>query len=240
MKAKPLVLILCILAFGCGKTVTPLDSSGGGAVTPAVIPGKAILLFPAENSSCTTGTTISSTQTSVTFTWNTSTNTDFYELNIENLLTKVTTSQIYSNPTATVTLLTGTPYAWYVVSKTTKNTAQITTSDTWKFYVSGPGSSYAPPFPATIVSPTFNQIVSANNGTVDLTWTDRDPDNDITGYDVYFGTNSAALTLYKGGITNMYLNAVPVTSSKTYYWRILANDSMGNITDSGTYQFTVR
>jgi len=243
MKVRKLILIFSLAILGCGKTNTTLDTggggNGGGTGTQTITPGKSILLFPAQNSVCTTGTSVSSTQTSVTFTWNASENTDSYELDIENLLTKAITTQTYTATSTTVTLLNATPYAWTIISKTSKNTSSVTSSDVWKFYVSGPGVVYYAPFPATIVSPVFNQTVTASNGMTNLTWLGSDPDNDIKNYDIYLGTSSTNLTLYKAGVTDMFLNAVPV-SSTTYYWKVLTNDSKGNITDSGVYQFTVR
>ena len=73
-----------------------------------------------------------------------------------------------------------------------------------------------------------------------LTWTDSDPDNDIVGYDVYMGLSGTTLTLYKGGIKDMFLNNVPVKSSTTYYWKVITTDSQGNTADTGVYQFTIQ
>ncbi len=220
--ALPIVLLLFI---GCKK---PKD-------VPA--PGKAALTFPAQNAACTTGTVISATQSTITFTWTASDNTDSYKIVIKNLLTSALTTQISTANQSTVTLLRNTPYSWYVVSKSNATT-DTTKSDVWKFYNSGPGIVSHPPFPADIISPVFGQNVTTTSGTINLSWTGSDPDNDIAGYDVYFGT-TAAPSLSQSNVPNMFLNGITVTSGTTYYWKIVTKDAAGNTSDSGIFQFKV-
>ena len=54
---------------------------GGSTVTPPPPtpdpPTAAILTFPDDNEECTTGTEVNATQSSVTFTWQASQNTDY-------------------------------------------------------------------------------------------------------------------------------------------------------------------
>ncbi|WDF78059.1 hypothetical protein PQ469_29690 [Mucilaginibacter sp. KACC 22773] len=200
-------------------------------------PVKATLTFPDKNSACTTGTQISDTQSSITFTWNSSANTDSYELNIKNLITGVTSTQTTTANHLPINLLRNTPYSWFVISKSTNSTATAQ-SDTWKFYNAGAGTSSHPPFPADNLSPSFGQAISATTGTINLTWTSSDPDNDIATYDVYFGTSSNP-GAYKSSITNKFSNGVVVKSGTTYYWKVITKDSQGNTSDSGTYHFTV-
>lgn len=198
-------------------------------------PGKVTLVFPAKNSACTTGSQVTDSTSSVTFTWKISPNTESYELTVRNLLTRVTTSKVITTNQATDTLLIKTPYSWFIKSMSATSTTG-TPSDTFKFYMSAPGESNYSPFPATLISPTFNQIVSG--GTVNLTWTGKDVDDDIAGYDVYFGTAYIA-PLYKSNVSNMHLNSIPVTSGKTYYWKVSTRDKLGNIATSDLYKFTV-
>jgi hypothetical protein len=235
MRSKIIILAVIIAIYGCGKG----GSSPGNGTTPVIVPGKSTLLFPSQNSVCTTGTTAGA-QTFITFTWNKADNADLYELNIKNLLTNVITTQRYTGTTAAVPLLNGTPYAWAIVSRIAKDTSAATVSDIWKFYVSGPGAVYYPPFPITVVAPLFNQTITANNGNVNLSWTGSDPDNDIVNYDIYLGTSSTSPALIKSGVTDQFLNNVPVNPATTYYWKVITNDSKGNTSDSGIYQFKVR
>jgi hypothetical protein len=199
-------------------------------------PEKAVLTFPAQNALCTSGSVLSATQSSIVFTWNAAANTDSYELDIKNLLTNTTTTQNVTTNQATVTLLRNTPYSWFVISKS--NSVAVTVqSDSWKFYNSGLGIVSYSPFPATITSPTFGQSVTATAGTVNLTWTGSDVDNDIATYDVYFGTTTTPA--FKSNVTTAFLNSVSVTSGTTYYWKVITKDTQGNTSDSGIYQFTV-
>jgi len=229
-KRLPIIVIafaLVIIA-GCSKKNNP-------ASAPA--PVAATLTFPAQNSACTTGTVISTTQSTIVFTWNSATNADSYEIDIKNLLTGSISTQTITTNQYTATLLRDTPYSWYVVSKS-NSSATTATSAVWKFYNAGVGTISHPPFPADALNPTFAQNVTATGGTVKLSWTGVDPDNDIAGYDIYFGT-SATPALSKANITDMFLNGVAVTSGVTYYWKVITKDSQGNTSDSGTFQFKV-
>jgi hypothetical protein len=225
-----LVLLSACLLLGCGK-----HSNNNPA--PANDPGQATLTFPLQNSSCTTGTVLSNTQSSITFNWLASANTESYEIDIKNLLTNTTTSQTATNNQLTVSLSRNTPYSWYVVSKSSQST-KTAQSAVWKFYNSGLGATSHPPFPADLTAPGLAQNVTATSNAINLTWGGSDADNDITDYDVYFGT-AATPPLLKSGVTDMFLNNVSVTSVTTYYWKIVTKDSQGNTSDSDIYQFKV-
>jgi hypothetical protein len=90
--------------------------------------------------------------------------------------------------------------AWFVVSKSVKSTVKAQ-SDTWKFYNAGPGTISHPLFPAESLSPSYAQNVTALNGTINLTRAATDPDNDIAGYDIYFGID-ANPAKYKSNLTD--------------------------------------
>ncbi|WP_426328873.1 hypothetical protein [Pedobacter sp. R-06] len=196
-------------------------------------PQPAVLTYPAQNSVCTSGTVISTTQSTITFTWNSASNTDNYEINIKNLLTNAVTTVTTSTNQLSVNLDRDMPYSWYVLSKASalSTTAK---SEVWKFYSAGTGSVSHPPFPADNLSNIFGQGTAS--GTVNLTWTASDPDNDISGYDVYFGTSSTP-PFYKTSITDKFLNSIAVTSGTTYYWKVITKDLAGNTSDSGIFQF---
>jgi hypothetical protein len=224
------VMFFAVLISACKK---------GDKSTPDELkqPGKSLLLFPAQNSVCTTAANYSPTQSTVTLNWTPSDNTDRYTLTIKNLITGSTADTTVSSATITLKLLKSTPYAWFVTSKLSTNTAAATPSDTWKFYVPGPAEQYFAPFPAIITSPVFDQNVSPS--VINLAWAGSDPDNDITGYDVYFGIATDP-PVYKSNVTNTFLNGIAITSGTKYYWKIITKDSKGNNSSSGIYQFTVR
>jgi len=233
MKSGP--IIITFIAF-------VLVSCGGKKNNPAPTPAdpvKAILTAPAQNEVCTTGTVVSTTQSSIIFTWTASDNTSGYELNLKNLLTSATTTQATSDTKLTLTLARNTPYSWYIVSKSNKTTTTAQ-SDTWKFYNSGPGVVTYAPYPAEINSPSFGQSVSAVAGAVSLAWTGSAVDKStIVNYDIYFGAN-ATPPLFKSKITDSFLNGVTVISGATYYWKVITRDISGNTSDSGLYQFRVQ
>jgi len=232
MKSGSLIILfiaLVLVSCGGGKKNNP---------TPVLPPVKASLTFPAQNAVCTTGTIVSPTESSITFTWNASDNTASYEFNLKNLLSSVTSTQTTSDTKLTLTLARNTPYSWYIVSKSDK-TVTTAQSDTWKFYNSGPGVVTYAPYPAEINSPSFGQMISAVSGAINLSWTGSAVDNStIANYDIYFGT-SATPPLFKSNVSDSFLNGVTVTSGTTYYWKVITRDISGNTSDSGLYQFIV-
>ncbi|KAA2242409.1 hypothetical protein F0L74_07635 [Chitinophaga agrisoli] len=223
---KYFFLILVLMAAGCG-----------GKDEEVVAPGKATLVFPAQNAACTSGTVVADSLSTIQFSWNGSDNTDSYELVIKNLLTQASVTKAVATNQAVVNLLRGTPYSWFIRSISTSSTV-VTVSDTWKFYNAGPGSTAYSPFPATLRAPAFGAAVTATGGKIKLEWEGSDVDNDIAGYDVYLG-NTATPPLFKSDITDMFLNDVAVNVNTNYYWRIVTHDAKGNTADSGVFQFHV-
>lgn len=240
MKRKILIIPAILILIGCGKggsdNPSPTPPPNGGTTTTPV-PLSASLIFPDSNAVCTTGTIISATQSSITFTWNASSNTDSYSLTLKNLLTATSVTQNSTTAQLTLTLIRNTPYSWFVTSKSTK-TSTTALSNVWKFYNSGPGAVTYSPFPADITSPTFGQSITATAGAINLTWKGSSPDNNITGYDIYLGT-SATPPLLKSNVTDSFLNGVTVTGNTLYYWQVVTKDANGNSSDSGVYQFMV-
>ena len=230
MKKTVLIAVVTLILMGCsGKKKNP---------PPNVIPAKAMLTAPAQNEVCTTGTIISATQSAVQFTWDASANTNSYTLVLTNLLTAATTSQSTAKTQTTLTLTRNTPFSWYIISASSA-TGVTAQSDTWKFYNSGPGVVTYAPFPADIISPTFGEVISPTNGTINLQWQGSSVSpGTIANYDVYFGTTNTPPLSY-ATITNSYVDNVAVVAGTTYYWRVITRDSAGDTSDSGLYEFTV-
>jgi hypothetical protein len=228
-KLSYIIFALSFILAGCGSKNNPAPD------LPS--PDKALLIFPEKDAICTTGTLVSATTSSLTLKWNAANNTDSYDVTVKNLLTGTLTTQTTTKTELTVNLLVNTPYSWVVTSKSSK-VNKPATSDTWKFYNSGPGIVSYAPFPAEIVAPNFKQNVTATNGKVTLDWNGSDVDGDIVSYDVYFDTKNSP-AIFKAGVTDSILNDVAVTSGSTYYWRVITKDSKGNSSDSGVFQFTV-
>lgn len=200
-------------------------------------PSAALLIFPYENSLCTEGTDLSLTESTVLFEWENDLYTDQYELKLKNLLTgkqrsfKVNSSQI------SITLKRATPYEWYIISSS-EAVSEIIQSDIWKFYNAGIATTTYVPFPAEIVSPMMSSSIANTSNTIDLEWKGSDVDDDIIGYDVYFGTK-VPIEIIESNLDESFLNNVAISSNTVYYWKIITKDSQGNKSDSGVYQFKI-
>lgn len=229
MKKFSIIFTLLVL-FNCSSS-----SDDSGPVIPST-PAIAILTFPDNNKECTTGIEVNATQSSVTFTWNASANTDSYDIIVKDLDTN--SSQTLSSNTneKAITINKATPYSWYVVSKSTTLT-ETAQSATWKFYNAGDAVQSYAPFPADLVAP----LMGANlNGvtSVTLEWSGSDVDDDISGYDIYIDTTSPPTTQLGGNQTEITIDAT-VTAGNVYYWRVITTDSQGNNSESEIFEFRV-
>jgi hypothetical protein len=224
---KSLAVAGAFVLFGCG-------SGGGGGEGTGNPPVAAALAAPANNAECLSGTSVSATESKVTFQWNAAENADSYLLYVKNLTTQaVLQYNAGADTNYEITLLKGTPYSWYIVSKS-ENSTETATSEKWKFYNSGTGTVNYVPFPAEIVSPAMSSTISGP--TVNLQWTGSDVDNDIASYEVYLGTTANPATIV-GSPTSAHLDGIPVSGAATYYWKVVTKDSAGNTSDSPTFQF---
>jgi hypothetical protein len=219
----------CLLLLGCGKD----DPAKDVPKNPAI----AKLIFPYQNSLCTVGTNTTATESTVLFEWEKAAYSDSYELVLKNLITGGLSSHQTTNSSIPLVLERGIPYKWFVISKSSA-VAQTTQSDSWKFFNAGVTIQSYAPFPAEIVSPAMAATITITANIVTLDWNGIDVDNDIIGYDVYFGTTNTP-AVFKIDLTESILNNVPVTSNMIYYWKIITKDSHGNISDSGVFQFKI-
>tara|TARA_R110000868_G_scaffold720_6_gene5298 strand:+ start:17540 stop:18250 length:711 start_codon:yes stop_codon:yes gene_type:complete len=222
----------------CFPFVISCSGNGDSPVTPPVVidpPGIATLIFPNENSECNEGTNATSTESDVTFDWNDSSNTVSYQLFLKNLDNQVTTNYSSSTSELSITILRGTPYSWYVISK--NSGTKIAQSSTWKFYNAGEALSSYAPFPAELVSPEMGISLSASTNNVLLQWLGSDVDNDILNYDVLFGTTDPPSNIQGSTATTDF--SVTVVSGGIYYWRIITNDGQDNSSESEVFQFRV-
>ena len=222
---KILLFSTIILLFACKDTIGPAK------------PTEVDLIFPFENSECNIGTDSTETESTVMFEWHAARNTDEYELNLKNLSTGDSTAHATTGLNLSIRLKRATPYAWYIVSKS--NLTEITAqSAIWKFYNAGVGITSYAPFPAEIVSPKMAETITTTANVISLIWNGGDVDNDIVGYDVYFGTTNA-LGIIENDLQESTLNNVAVSPNTVYYWKIITKDAHGNSSDSGVYQFKV-
>ncbi|MHA7832160.1 MAG: hypothetical protein ACX93O_13770 [Flagellimonas sp.] len=212
--------------------------SCGGDDGPPPAPEGAALVFPEENSECTTGTDINQTSTQVTFRWMASNNTENYTLSVINLNTNVPQNISTASTSASLTITKGTPYAWSVTSRNS-NSDQVASSPTWLFYNAGSQTTYAP-FPAQLVNPLSAATVQMDIANeVLLEWSGADVDNDIESFEVFFSETNPPTTSV--GITNASAMEIPVgvESGTVYYWRVVTTDQEGNTSISVVFDFRV-
>ena len=229
MKKTIYIICLFLLNFGCSK------SGDDNEPETSTNPSTANLVFPYENSLCNEGTNVTPTESTVLFEWQASENTDSYTLVIKNISTGNTTTYQTTNIELSVTIARATQHQWYVISNS--NTVEESTqSEIWLFYNSGEGVQSYAPFPAAIISPAMAEIIDPSVSQITLSWTGSDVDDDIVGYDVYFGTTTTP-EIYTSDQVDSNLNNVALTADTIYYWQIITKDSQGNTSSSGIFQF---
>ena len=215
-----------LLILSCSSSSNPENTS----------PTSASLIFPDNNQECNQGVdVIGTTQSTVTFRWNATINTDAYDVVLKNLDTQSTSTHLSLSNTLPITIEKGTPYSWFVISKNTE-TQENAQSSIWKFYNAGdPVESYAP-FPADLISPSLGSIL--NGGTSQaLSWQGGDIDNDIVNYDIFFDTITPPIAL-EVNTASTSIN-VTISAGNTYYWRVVTKDSQGNNSESEIFKFRV-
>ena len=233
MKIAHIILLFSTLfILSCGG-----GSNGGENPDPEPIPdpSASTLIFPENNKECTEGTVINETQSSVTFQWTATENTDSYEIKLTNLNTDITFTSTSTTNQKEITLQRGTPYEWFVISKATA-TNETGTSAGFRFYNQGTGIENYAPFPAEATNPKRGANI-ASNSTVNLQWAGEDIDNDITSYEVLFGTETRPINSL--GIVDTNTLVVAITSNTIYYWQIITIDRANNSSRSEIFEFRV-
>ncbi|ULC59035.1 hypothetical protein MBM09_14110 [Flaviramulus sp. BrNp1-15] len=213
-----------------------ISCSDDDTISYTETPGKVALALPFNNEECEVGEIIDDRAT-VTFNWESASNTEKYDLLITNLVTQVMHPNFnLTETTKDVLLERGYPYSWKI---TTKNSGEeVTISDTWKFYLSGEGESNTIPFPTTLLSPQSGVTVTPDNGNVRLEWNgSSDTDGDDITYSVFADTvdgNQEIPEEWKG-LTETSIT-IPVNAGTIYYWHIETTDGV-NTSISATYTF---
>jgi hypothetical protein len=225
-----ILFIALLVSCGGGSEDSPLPSP--------LNPESTTLLFPDKDSGCTTGTNVTTAKSTIVFKWNTSPNTDSYEVTLKDMKSGTTTKHASTINQLSLELSRGIPYSWYVTSKS-NSVDKTAVSETWKFYNAGDGTINYAPFPAEAVNPINGDIMNAVNGKITLDWNAIDIDNDIASYDVYFGTETTPPS-FKVDLTESVLTSVPVTIGSIYYWYIISKDKLGNTSKSEIFTFSVK
>lgn len=125
-----------------------------------------------------------------------------------------------------------TTYYWKIVAKDSKGAS--TEGPVWKFRT-GSQPNNAPSAPSN-PSPADN-LTSLQPTTVSLSWSCIDPDLDGLTYDVYFGTGSNPTSIVSPNQTAKNFTPLGLTTSTTYFWKIVAKDSKGATSEGPVWKF---
>ena len=224
MRKRWILIFIGISIYSCGPDLDLLNDSIGIVSIS--------LIFPEKDSDCTEGILVSDTQSELVFKWADENGNGPYTVHLTNSINLQTEEFESDTMELPIIIDRSVSYSWYVTG--TSNT----TSETWSFYNAGPGLESSIPLPATALSPSSGAAISQTSTTVNLSWRSEDYDDDIVGYDVYFG-ESQAPPLYQSDVLETRLNGIPVSAGKTYYWKIVTRDRIGNESTSQIFVFTV-
>ena len=203
---------------------------------PIPVPEPSLLLAPSNLNTCNSATRINDLERQVRFQWTATLNTESYNLVVQNTLTGEQQTITTSLLTESIVLNSGTPYQWYVISKSSLTLAEGKSS-IWHFYLEGNPQESHFPFPAILLVPSDELIVSLNaSNAFTFEWEGNDLDNDIQGYDFYLGTSSSSLNKEREAITSQQVTLVLI-SNTIYFWQIISKDLQGNRSKSEIYQF---
>lgn len=223
------ILVVCTvlsLMIGCRKKDDPKP------------PGQVQLIFPEQNSECTTGQSLGATTSRVTFRWEEANNVQTYELRVTNINTGTTQTISTAATSANLPIAKGVPFSWQVRSRNNQVLESIS-SAVWNFYNSGSNTSFAP-FPADIRSPIMSQRIFRDiNNEITLAWSASDLDNDIEEFEIYLSTENPPEERINTLGPSVLEQTVTVASNTVYYWVVITRDAAGNATSSGVYSFKV-
>ncbi|MDM9632598.1 hypothetical protein [Robiginitalea aurantiaca] len=88
-----------------------------------------------------------------------------------------------------------------------------------------------------VIAPGNGQNFPAGQDEVTLVWEANDLDDDILGYDVYFGRENPP-PLFRSELTDTQTDPIPVDTGN-YFWQIITRDQAGNESISEVFRFTV-
>jgi hypothetical protein len=229
MKKVLFTIVASIVLASCG--------GGGGGDTPEPTPTNnapsiPTLSYPTNNLLCIDNT--------VAFTWGVSTDADgdavSYQIQVakDNAFTQIAQTLTSTTASQTISLDKGVAYYWRVKATDSKN-ASSSYSSTYQFYTEGTGITNHLPFSPVLVKPTLNTNIQT--ATTVLEWSASDVDtSDALTYDVYFGTVNPPTTKQGDNISANTLS-VNLSSSKSYYWKVVVKDNKGGQTIGQVWNF---
>ncbi|MDN5213703.1 FISUMP domain-containing protein [Fulvivirgaceae bacterium BMA12] len=148
----------------------------------------------------------------------------------ENSLIKIDTVTEASYEVDVATLVNEQRYFWKILATDLQNGTESDVRSFKKLAIGAPDEPF-------LLSPS-NKTGSYDDA-VKLTWEEaEDPEGDAVVYDVYAGENDPPVTLVSAdqSATSFELPP-PLTGGTTYYWKVVAKDGSGNITNSAINSF---
>jgi len=124
-----------------------------------------------------------------------------------------------------------TTYYWKIVAKDPRG--GIKEGSVWSF-TTGAEPNNPPQVPSN--PDPVNRAIGVSD-TPTLSWQCIDPDGDSLTYDVYFGTSTNP-PLVKSDLENTIYDPGILNYSTTYYWKVVAKDGKGGITQGSVWSFT--
>lgn len=200
-----------------------------GCKDPIPDPEQTVLILPEDNTSCLYVSQSSSTA-SVDFSWQEAQFTDEYLVVVKNLTTEEETTSRTLNTSIRLTLTRGVPYQWKVVTVSDLSSVE-TSSRSFSFYLEAQQQRNYLPFPARLLSPQIDEVVSLSNGQYNFSWQGEDLDNDLSHYTISIGASPDVLNEIATDITVSSHNAA-LNAGEVYFWQIISYDENGNNTKS--------
>lgn len=201
---------------------------------PIPDPEQTVLILPEDNTSCLYVSQSSSTA-SVDFSWQEAQFTDEYIIVVKNITTEEETTSRTLNTSIRLTLSRGVPYQWKVITVSDLSSVE-TLSRSFSFYLEGQQQRNYLPFPARLLSPQLDEVVSLSNGQYNFSWQGEDLDNDLSYYTLLIGTSADVLNEIATDITASSIS-VALNSGEVYFWQVISYDQNGNSTKSLTTRF---
>jgi hypothetical protein len=230
MKNLLFTLTICSILWSCG--------GGGGEDPPPPppptneAPSTPSLVEPTNNLLCIDNT--------VDFQWNAATDPEgdaiTYQIQVSknNQFTEIVQTLNGTETTRSISLEKGVAYYWRVKAIDNKN-ASSNYSSTFQFYTEGDGVTNHLPFSPVLVNPLLNAV--EQEATTTLEWTASDVDtNDTLTFDIYLDTVNPPITKISENQSETALN-VDLTSSQSYYWKVVVKDDKGGQTIGQIWNF---
>src|ERR1022692_356157 len=208
------------------QTVSYLSGNQVASFTASIVnsvPGLVNLTSP--------GTGATNQSTTPTLSWSASSNANSYDLYLGNSNPPSVYAQNLSGTSYVVstTLNAGSTYYWNVVAKNSMGSAPA--SSTWSF-------TMAAAVPGQVMLTSPGSGAASQSTTPTLSWS---ASSNANSYDLYLGnSNPSSVYVYAQNLSGTsFVVSTALNAGSTYYWNVVAKNSMGSAPASSTWSFTM-